>query len=388
MPVAAAFPFVEVRIDTSALTPVANRAPGVIAVVGVSTTGSAPVNTPREVGGLDDAVTLFASRNPDGTVAPTPLFQSLALAFGQDPRPQKVYGVKVSADGHTAGLAALEGIDDITFVSLAGVTLIGAASTATAPATGLRALKEHVENTSAAGLRRIGFAMVDPARAKAPDYVDKVVTDYTPLRSDASRMVLVAARGGVGDVATAAMAAAAAFAPNVSLLLKKIRGVTMPLESQYSGTEIKRLSTANIIPIIDPTLIPGPGLHFGEGRAFTTDESRLYVDVVRTLDDIEFRLKAGLIGLVGDARITKSGMVALKTRIEGILEPLLRSDVIAGFDVAIPVLDILSLPESVWTAGDRNVVTTARANRVVDVQVSVTYGPAVHRLSVVLALKF
>jgi len=80
--------------------------------------------------------------------------------------------------------------------------------------------------------------------------------------------------------------------------------------------------------------------------------------------------------------------VALKTRIEGILEPLLRSDVIAGFDVAIPVLDILSLPESVWTAGDRNVVTTARANRVVDVQVSVTYGPAVHRLSVVLALKF
>ena len=386
--VTAAFPFIEVRIDTSALTPTAQRAAGVIAVVGVSGTGSAPVNSPREVGDLGEAVGLFASRNTDGSVIPTPLYQSLAVAFAQDARPSKVYGVKVAADGHNAGLTSLEAIDDITFVSLAGVREIGTASTETEVATGLHALKEHVENTSAAGHRRLGVAMVDPALPRAPDYVDEVITDYTPLRSDSSRMVLVAARGAVGDVATAAMAAAAAFPPHVSLLLKRIRGVAMPLETQYGGTEIKGLSEANIIPIIDPTLVPGPGLHFGEGRAFTTDESRLYVDTVRTLDDIEFRLKAGLIGLVGDARITKSGMVRLKTRIEGILEPLLRAEVIAGFEVVIPVLDVLSLPESVWTVGDRSQVETARANRVVDLQVSVTYGPAVHRLNVTLAMKF
>lgn len=385
--VAAAFPFIEVTIDTSALTPTAQRVPGVIAVVGVSATGAAAVNAPVEVGDLADAAGKFASRNPDGTVIPTTLYTSLAAAFAQDPRPGKVYGVRVAADGHAAGLAALEGIDDITFVSLAGVTAIGAASGAGA-ATGLHALKEHVERTSAAGHRRVGVAMVDPARARAADYAAGVIADYTPLRSDASRMILVAARGATGDVATAAMAAAAGFEPHVSLLLKKIRGVSMPLESQYSGTEIKQLSEANIIPIIDPTLVPGPGLHFGEGRTFTTDESRLYVDTVRTLDDIEFRLKAGLIGLVGDARITKSGMVRLKTRIEGILEPLERREVIAAFDVAIPVLDILVLPESTWSAGDRNLVETARANRTVDVRVSVTYGPAVHRLNVTLAMKF
>jgi hypothetical protein len=321
-------------------------------------------------------------------VIPTPLYRSLEVAFAQDPRPAKVYGVKVAADGHNAGLTSLEALDDVTFVSLAGVTTIGTASTATNPPTGLHALKEHVEKTSASGHRRIGVAMVDPARARTPDHVDNVLTDYTPLRSDVSRMVLVAARGATADVATAAMAAAAGYAPHVSLLLKKIRGVAMPPESQYAGTEIKRLSEANIIPIIDPTLVPGPGLHFGEGRAFTSDESRLYVDTVRTLDDIEFRLKAGLIGLVGDARITKSGMVRLKTRIEGILEGRLRADVIAGFEVGIPVLDVLVLPESAWTAGDRTLVETARANRTVDVQVLVTYGPAVHRLNVTLAMKF
>jgi hypothetical protein len=273
-------------------------------------------------------------------------------------------------------------------VSLASVSAIGAASTNTAPATGLHALKEHVEKTSAAGAKRIGVAMVDPGVDRSPTYVTKLLGDHAALKSDSSRMVLVAARGADGDAATAAMAAIAGFRPHVSVLLKRIRGVKIPLHKQYTGTEIKGLSEGNVIPVIDPVLIPGTGLHFGEGRTFTSDESLLHVDTVRTLDDIDFRLRAGLIGLIGDARITKSGMTRLKTRIEGILEPLAREAVIAGFTVAIPVLDILSVPESVWTAGDRATVETARAQRAVDVFVSVTYGPAVHKLKVMLALKF
>ena len=44
--VAAAFPFIEVSIDTSALQPTAQRSPGVIAVVGASTAGDAAANVP------------------------------------------------------------------------------------------------------------------------------------------------------------------------------------------------------------------------------------------------------------------------------------------------------------------------------------------------------
>ncbi len=50
--------------------------------------------------------------------------------------------------------------------------------------------------------------------------------------------------------------------------------------------------------------------------------------------------------------------------------------------------EVEALRKSAWTAGDRNVVVTARADRAVDILVSVTYGPAVHRLKVMLALKF
>jgi hypothetical protein len=378
MTVPIAFPFIEVNIDTSGLAPVAQRSPGVVAVVGDSAAGTQPAATPVEVTDSKDAESKFGPA--------TELTNSLKLALMQDPKPSKVYGVKTTAAGdYDAALRSLEAVGDATFVSLANETTIGAAGP---PATGLLALKEHVENMSAAGQKRIGVAMVDPAKAWSATYITDVGTDYTPLKSDSSRMVLIAARGADADVATAAMAAMAGYDPQVSLVLKKIRGVKMGIDKQYSPSEIKALSNLNIIPIIDPELIPGEGLHFAEGRTFTTDMNLLYVDIVRVLDDIDFRLKAGLIAMVGDARITKSGLTKLKVRTEGILEPLERSAVIDGYFVQVPVLDILNTPDSTWTAGDQNIVVTARSTRQIEMIVSITYGPAVHHLLVKLQPKF
>ncbi len=392
MAVAAAYPFVEVKIDTSGLVPVAQRATGVIAVVGKTPAGAdggtAPVNKPLRVDTLDQAADLFAKRNTDGTVAETVLYQSLKLALAQNPGPSKIYGVRVDGDNYAAALASLEAADDVNFVSLANEVSVGAAATGTTPATNLTALKAHVEAMSAGGLKRIGVAMVDPATAKSATYLDTVKAAMGPLKSSSSRMVVVAARGATGDAATAAMAAMAGFPPHVSIVLKKIRDLSMPVESQYSPSEIIGLSEENILPIIDPDLIVGESLHFAEGRAFTTDASLLYIDLVRTLDDIDFRLKAGLIGLVGDARITRAGLTQVKTRVEGILGPLQRSAVIDSYSVDIPVLNILNIPESARTPTDNSIVTTARANRLVDLNVSVKYGPAVHRLVVNLALSF
>ena len=388
----AAFPFIEVTIDTSALRPVAQRSPSVVAVVGVTPSGApggdAQLNTPIQVSTLDDAVTRFARKKPDGTVAETPLYSSLALAMEQDPKPSRIYGVRAEAGKYAAALAGLEAADDVTFVSLAREVDVGAAATDAAAATGLLALKAHVEAMSAQGNKRIGVAMVDPARQKSAAYVKDLLTAVAPLRSDSSRMVLVAARGATGDVATAAMAAMAGFPPQASILLKPVRGISIPIEQQYSPSEIRALSEENVIPIIDPALIPGESLHLAEGRCFTSNADLLYVDIVRVLDDIDFRLKAGLVGAVGDARITKPGLTALGLRTEGILGPLQRAAVIDAFTVSIPVLDILNVPESARTPTDTAIVTTARASRSVDMLVTVVYGPAVHRLKVTLAPKF
>ncbi len=383
----AAFPFVEVAIDTTGLQPTAQRAPGVVAVVGASNAGSADPNLPLRVDSAAQAAELFASVDALGVVTPTALYRSLSLALLQDPRPSTIYGVKVAGGNYAEALASLEAADDVTFVSLAEVTQPGAPAGNEAP-TGLHALKAHCEQMSADGQKRIGVAMIDPTTAKSPTYVADVMAPISTLRSDTSRMIMIAARGATGDAATAAMAAIAGYEPHVSTVLKPVRGFSMPIESQYAPSEIVGLSDEDVIPIIDPVLIVGESLHFAEGRCFTTDASLLYVDIVRVLDDIDFRLKAGLIGLIGSARITLSGLLRVSTRASGILGPLVRSSVIADYSVTIPVLDILRVPESTWTPTDAASVTTARAEREVDVYVSVTYGPAVHRLKVTLSPRF
>ena len=100
------------------------------------------------------------------------------------------------------------------------------------------------------------------------------------------------------------------------------------------------------------------------------------------LDDVEFRLKAGLIGSIGDARITRSGITALKTATEGILGPLQRNNVIADFSVDIPVLSILSVPPTTLNATDKKILTDARLNRLVPMSVTVVYSGIVHKLAI------
>lgn len=390
MTIPAAFPYVEVTIVPPP-PPRAQRSPGVIAIVGRTPSGAAggeaAVNTPMAVDTLEQAVTNFA-RLQGGNVARTPLYDSIELAFLQDPRPSKIYGVRVNADDYAAALAGLEAADDVTMVSLANEVTVGAAAGGGNPPTGLHALKAHVESMSAAGQRRIGFAMVNPATAKSPTYVADVAAAVNGLKSSTSRMAMIAARGATGDVATAAMAAVAGLPVHHSIVLKKLRGVAMPVQLQYSPGEIRGLSEANLLPIIDPALITGESLHFADGRLFTTDASLLHVDLVRTLDQIEFNLRAGLIGLIGDGRITKPGMTQLKIQVDSILGPLLRRQVIDAYQVDIPVLDILRTPEAARSATDNSIVTTARENRTVDLIVTITYGPAVSRLLVSLVAKF
>ncbi|MEO9186465.1 MAG: hypothetical protein ABI467_23430 [Kofleriaceae bacterium] len=371
-------------IDTSQLTPIAQRAPGVIAIVGeTGGAGTAPVNVPLVVDSLAQAATLFATVSATGVVTSTKLYAAIKVALLQNPQPSKIYAVKVDGTSYDAALGALEAADDVTFVSLAGISTVAT----------LAKLKDHAEQMSAAGAKRIAVMMIDPSVAKSATYATTVnagLTGTPNLKSSVSRVIMVAARGAVdddgdpADTATAAMAAVAGYQPQTSIVLKQLRGITIPVEKQYSPSEIKALSEFNIVPIIQPALIVGGGFYFAEGRTFTSDASLLYVDTVRTLDDIDFRLKAGLIGAIGDARITKPGLIGLKTRIDGVLGPVKRTEMIDDYTIDIPVLTILSRPESAWTATERALVTTARSTRTLDVVLSVELGPQVHVLIIQL----
>lgn len=374
---AIAFPFVDVTIDTSGLLPVATRAPGVLAIVGAAGAGTA--NEPVVIDDVAEAGTAFG--------AATDLGRALTIAFLQDPAPSKIYGVRLNGTDWTAALEAVEAADDVTFVALAGSPVrIGGAAGANDP---IVALKNHCENQSAAGNKRIGVAAVDPALARSATYAADVVAGATPLKSDSGRMVMVAARGATsGEVAAAAASAIAGQAPATSMVLKKIRGFSIPLASQFAPGEIKELSEDGIIPIIDPALITGTSLHFAEGTTYSSDATLKYIDIVTLLDDVEFKLKASLIGMIGDARITRTGLAAVVRRADGVLDQVRGSGAIDAYTIIVPVYDALVKPEAARSAGEAALIVNTRAERLVDMTVIIVIGTAIHRLRVALQPRF
>lgn len=391
---AIAFPFVEVSIDTSGLQPEAQRAPGVLAIVGsTGGEGTADPNTPIVVDDLSDAVPRFNKLDGSGVPDPeTDLYKALMAAFSQDPRPSKIYAVKLDGTDWSAGLKALEAADDVTFVTLANAPVkAGAAGTNDA----VSALMSHCVAQSADGNKRIGVAAVDPEIAKSDTYAADVIALTTPFKGSTPRMVMVAARGatveggaGVGEVAAAAASAIAGQPVASSVVMKRVAGFAVPLAKQFSPGEIKALSADGIIPVIDPVLVAGSSLHFAEGTLYTTDASQRYIDIVRLLDDVEFRLKAGLIGMIGDARITRGGLASVIRKCEGILGVVETTGAITDFTIQIPVYDALLKPEAARSATDTKLIFDARSERLVPMYVTIVIGPAIHRLKIVLQPDF
>jgi hypothetical protein len=391
MSVTAEYPFIQVTIDTRGLQPAARRAVGNVAVVGDSGGfGTAVANVPVMVGSEAEARTLFATTDASGAVtASGRLYDSLKTVLAQDPAPSRVYAVATADDGgdpdYAAGLSAVAAAP-VQFVCLANET----------DAAALEVLKDHIETVSADGNRRIGVGMVDPELTVAAGQTFAGAADaaYADVKSDLSRMIMAAARVPVDgdgrpetDVAAAVMGTIAGYDVHISVLMKQVRGPRIPIERQFTPSEIKQLAEVFMIPIIDPELVPGEGLFLGSGRCYTTDTSRLYPDIVRFLDHAEFLLKAGLIGSIGNVRIDRLGMQALKSRFDAIMQPLLSSNVIAGYTVDIPLLPILEAEEAARTPGQAATLTDARTSRVVEVLLSIVYAGAVHFLDINLALK-
>ncbi|MCX4650245.1 MULTISPECIES: hypothetical protein [unclassified Streptomyces] len=409
--IAPEYPYINVTIDTRGMQPLARRATGNIAIVGAPGTGvTVTPNIPVQIGSEAEAREHFAvvDTKTRAVTSAGPLYRALCAALLQDPAPSRVYAVPTgpvetppggggpggeqpaaAAPDYDAALKATESLP-VQLVCLAGETGVDQ----------LKRLKEHVDNVSEAGSARMGVGMVDPDLPLDPTDEDRATfaaaaaSTYTDVKSGSSRMILVAARvekdketGEQPDVAAAVTGAIAGYPPHASVLMKQVRGFGIPLARQFSGTEIKNLAEKLIIPVIDPELIPGEGLFLGSGHCFTTETSKLFVDIVRVLDHIEFQLKAGLIGSIGETRIDRLGMQGLKSRINGILSPLLTSGIIAGYTIDIPLLPVLEAEESARTPGQTSTLSSARRDRTVEVLLSVTYAGAVHFLDINLALK-
>lgn len=304
------------------------------------------------------------------------LGKSVRKAFEQEPGPTVVWAIRIDAADNTitepnkALSNALNEVAklDVQIVLLANTPL----KSATVGGAQIELLASHVStvsNTGGDGKERIGVAMLD-----------KNLTDSSIISTNITidRMTMVAHKSDE-DAAAAVAGTIAGYEPHISLLLKPVK---ISMDELFSDSEIDTLNTARLNWLTDPVLLPGKGLFMGEG--YTLGADRPYIDIVRTIDDISFRLKAALIRSIGNLRISRSGLRSLESQMTAVLEPLKQREVIEAFDIFIPLLVLLDKPPGTLPDAELQQINSAQNERVVDVIISVDYAGAIHRLNITL----
>jgi hypothetical protein len=275
----------------------------------------------------------------------------------------------------------------------------------------ITALRTHVESSSpndagGGGIRpRIGVAMLPMGGIfdangnltnkfsdwKSEEEVQKGLP--SPMNWSSNRMVFVAANSP-DDIASAAAGVIAGVDPWISLILKPVNGIG--INGDLSDTAVQtyiapaqsNLAQPHVIPIVHPDFLAGSGPVMGEG--FTADGTgqRLYVDIVRTIDDIAFRLKSTLTSpqVIGTLRINRPGLRVLASIVRATLNARVAAGEIDAFAVDIPVQALTELDPSVLTADQQQQLQQVQNSRQLAFNISVTYSGAIHQL--VVTLKF
>jgi hypothetical protein len=363
--------YVNVQATTNLFAP-ALRAYGNVGIVG-QITPPGPVDV-VQVG----VPVVFTDPNEAQRRAPGALGDALAYSFAQSPGPTQITAVRVdeTTPDWQGGFGALA-TRDVQIVAAADQPLN---TTTTAAGGSLAELVAHVvgvSSTGGDGMERIGVAMLT-----------KGGTDPTVVTGALAneRMVYVAHKSDQ-DVAAAVAGVIAGYQPHISMLLKPVAGVDSDLFTsseidQLNGTETFGSGPAGqgVNWLDDPVLIPGQGLYLGEGYTGNPGGKK-YIDIVRTVDNVTFLLKAQLINSIGNLRVSRSGLRALQSVIESVLIPLVNQGVIEGYDVTMPILTLLDMDPSTLSAAQLDQINNAQSQRVVEVLVAVDYAGAIHRIA-------
>jgi hypothetical protein len=244
----------------------------------------------------------------------------------------------------------------------------------------LTEIKDHVVAASASGFERMGIAMLPNGNSSGTVETVAVVGTGGALTNQ-DRMICFG-HATLEDVAAACAGLIAKYEPWVSIILKPTSGIVK--ERDLTSTEETALLTLQVNPIVDVVLIPGSGLYTGEGFTLSGDATKLYIDVMRVIDDITFRLKSGLTNpnTIGTLKINAEGLRTLRGQIRGIMAPRVKAGEIDSFEVEVPLLPIATIPASERTTEQQTELNNAKASRTVEVDVSIEYSGAIHSISI------
>lgn len=303
------------------------------------------------------------------------LGDSIRTAFAQSPGPTTIWAVPIGSPA--GGAANTQNVKDgLGVAAKLRVQIVVLADTPLSTGGGnkaeIEALAAHcntVSDNGPDGMERIGVAMLE-----AGELDTKLITSAM-----ASRRLNMVAHHSPDDAAAAVAGAIAGQKPHISMLLKP---VNIEMTTTFSDTEIDAFNLARVNWLTQTPLIPGPGFYLGEGYTLGADQP--YIDIVRTIDQISFALKAALIRSMGVLRITRSGLRALAAQMSAVLQPLEDEAVIDSYLVFFPLQTLLDKDPEKLADVELQQIHNAEVSRTVGSIVTVEYAGAIHRLNITL----
>jgi hypothetical protein len=301
------------------------------------------------------------------------LANSVKTAFNQSPGPTTIWAI--ATDPADAGNAVSNALNEAAKIQVQIVVVANTpvAGTNAAPQgrTEIEALANHCNTVSngSDGMERIGVAMLGQG-----------LTDTSIVTGAMSqnRMTMIA-HHSIEDAAAAVAGVIAGYEPHISMLLKPI---ALDMDTVFVDSQIDAFNTARVNWVTRTPLIPGAGFYMGEGYTLGADQP--YIDIVRTIDEISFDLKAALIRSIGVLRVTRAGLRALVSEMTAVLQPLQDDGVIDSYLVVFPLLTLLDKDPSTLTDVELQEIHNAQATRTVDSIVTIEYAGAIHRLNITL----
>src|SRR5262249_22330768 len=182
--------------------------------------------------------------------------------------------------------------------------------------------------------------------------------------------------------------------PWVSLVLKPVQGISQIADFDdqalltYMHPDQVGIVQPKVNPVVHPEFLAGSGPVMGEG--FTADGSgeRLYIDIVRTIDDIAFRIKAALTSpqVIGSLRINRPGLRILLSIVRAMLNARVAACEIDGYAIDVPIQHIVEKDEKDRTPDETKQLQQVQNGRQLPFSVSIDLAGFIHQL--VVTLKF
>lgn len=349
--------FVNITVSTEGLYATATRAFGAVAIVG---DGGTVNTTPIKIGNYSEASTAFGVTDL-GIGVKNALRNGAAYVWAVD------CGTPTLASVQDA-LESLEGID-IQVVALAGI--VETADNAYIS----NALANHLDS---AMTERIGVFQL----GKAQDATTMPTTFAGLVTANRSRLFGIA-HNSDDEVACAAAGLIAGLKPEESPLLKPLTNVSQTVG--FTSAQIAALETAHINVLVSPIYMSGNSFVLGSDYTMGSTAGGInFIDTRRVIDDIAYKLKAGLTSpsIIGTVRVNQPGLSIMRGRIAGILQNCLNSGEIDEYVVKIPLLDAMKKDPSARSDAENTLISGARTSRGVSCDVSITYGGVLHVINI------